>query len=103
MCGRRALRSTPAPLRFRVFGGFVAASRYLSHDAIWRLRLLGNRWCVALEEGELTSVNPHEKRGNLSSTRTSVNTRVDSVAVTGAQITRDARLKADLTQTELAE
>ena len=32
-----------------------------------------------------------------------VNTRVDSVAMTSAQIIRRARLKAELTQTELAQ
>jgi hypothetical protein len=32
---------------------------------------------VVLEEGELARVKPHEKRRNLSSTRTSVNTRVE--------------------------
>jgi transcriptional regulator with XRE-family HTH domain len=55
-------------------------------------------------KGELSGVTRHRGRPcNLSGTGASVNTGVGFIAVTSAQIIREARLKAELTQTELAQ
>jgi transcriptional regulator with XRE-family HTH domain len=101
--GRAILSCCAAALPRGAFGSFVAPSRSLSRRAPPGvvLRRLGR--LVGVEEGELARVKPHEKWGNLSGTGVAVNTGVDSVAVTSAQIIREARLKAELTQTELAQ
>lgn len=103
-CGRGAASAPRAfALPCDAFGRFVAPSRRLSLRAKARVvvRRLGR--LVGLEEGELARVKRHGKLGNLSGTGVAVNTRVDYVAVTSAQIIRQARLKAELTQTELAQ
>jgi hypothetical protein len=104
--GRATLSRCTAALPHGAFGRFVVPSRPLSRSAtpgvvLRRLGRFGR--LVGVEEGELARVKPHEKLGNLSGTGVGVNTGVDSVAVTSAQIIREARLKAELTQTELAQ
>jgi hypothetical protein len=61
------------------FGRFVVLGRSLSFGGFRSLDRLVLRRLVGLEEGELTCVEPHLKWGNLSVTRASVNTKVQSV------------------------
>jgi hypothetical protein len=77
-CGGGATSLCRTAALFRdTFDRFVVPSRCGSFRRLARVTLRRLGPLVVLEEGELAGMEPHEKRRNLSSTRNSVNTRVE--------------------------